>query len=587
MTGPTDSAAAPRTDVVICGGGLAGLLLARQLHLELPQLSVTVLEQSRRPLPDACHKVGESSVETGSQYLERLGLEDYLLDQHLIKLGLRFFPGHGELPLHLRTEIGPGAEPVVRSYQIDRGRFETAMRGFIEDDGSTLIEGARVRDIALGAGDDDHVITYELDGESQTINAHWVVDASGRAALLRSKLKLKRGAKHVASSGWFRIKGRFDINSMVPESETSWHGRACADERWRSTNHFMGKGYWAWVIPLSTGYTSIGLVVHEDTHAFSNVRSLENVRAFLAEHEPHLAAALEPYPAEDFLCLGKYTNGISRSFSVDRWAIVGEAGAFVDPLYSPGTDFIGFANCFATEMIRVEQQGGDLEATAQLLNTQFRILVTGTTDVFLDAAPVYGHVQAMSAKIYWDNFVYWSYTGQYFQQNVWQMDADNQGRINAAGRLFGECSAAMQALFRAWAVLEPSVAHPIMMGLPTFPSVLVDAHIAMGQKMEAAEAVAYIEQRANQGREMVTEFVVRVIQLVSPDTARAILGQARYDSWGMAVPPERLDMEALDSLSRRKAISPIAKDIERYLGRQRRHPDAALCRELLAQRTTA
>ena len=82
-------------DVVICGGGLSGLLLARQLRREMPDLSVTLIDRMPRPLPDACHKVGESSVECGCQYLEELGLKDYLLKEQLVKLGLRFFPGGG------------------------------------------------------------------------------------------------------------------------------------------------------------------------------------------------------------------------------------------------------------------------------------------------------------------------------------------------------------------------------------------------------------------------------------------------------------------------------------------------------------
>ena len=54
---------------------------------------------------------------------------------------------------------------------------------------------------------------------------------------------------------------KVDINDLVPESEEAWHRRPCRDESWRSTNHFMDEGYWVWVIPLSTGNTSIGAVM--------------------------------------------------------------------------------------------------------------------------------------------------------------------------------------------------------------------------------------------------------------------------------------------------------------------------------------
>ena len=66
-----------RYDVVIAGGGLAGLCLALQLQKRKPGVRIFVAERNSHPPPEAAHKVGESSVEVGSHYFsEVLGLSD-------------------------------------------------------------------------------------------------------------------------------------------------------------------------------------------------------------------------------------------------------------------------------------------------------------------------------------------------------------------------------------------------------------------------------------------------------------------------------------------------------------------------------
>ncbi len=279
-------------DVVICGGGLAGLTVARHLRREVPQLRIAIVEKQARPLPTAAHKVGESSVELGTAYFVRLGLGDYLKRAHIVKFGLRFFPGGGHLPLEERTEIGPSQEPVLPSFQLDRGLLEEDLRAMNEEDGVTLIEGTMVRDVEIGSGGALHRLVLERDGQRSEITAKWLVDATGRNALVKRRLKMKRGSHHIGNAGWFRVEGRIHLSDFATTKSGPWHDVPGASERWRSTNHLMGPGYWAWLIPLSTGRTSVGVVTHDEVHGFERVHSYEKVMEFLREHEPAMAAKI-------------------------------------------------------------------------------------------------------------------------------------------------------------------------------------------------------------------------------------------------------------------------------------------------------
>ena len=135
-------------DVVICGGGLAGLTLARQLKLQKPNISVVVLDKMARPLPEASFKVGESTVEVGAFYLANtLQLTDYFEEQHLVKLGLRYFFNNAAPNFQDRPELGLSEFHLPNSYQIDRGKLENDLRAFNEEKGVELRENCAVNEI--------------------------------------------------------------------------------------------------------------------------------------------------------------------------------------------------------------------------------------------------------------------------------------------------------------------------------------------------------------------------------------------------------------------------------------------------------
>ena len=104
---PTTTSIVGRHDVVITGGGLAGLTLALQLKQSFADLDVLVLERRVHPVPIAAHKVGESTVEIGAHYLsDVLGLKHHLETAQLKKFGFRFFSSEGRRDIDAVTEIG-------------------------------------------------------------------------------------------------------------------------------------------------------------------------------------------------------------------------------------------------------------------------------------------------------------------------------------------------------------------------------------------------------------------------------------------------------------------------------------------------
>ena len=137
-------------DVLILGGGLAGLTLARQLLMKRPDIRVAILEKRKFPAQEAAHKVGESTVEIGAHYFsEELKLKKHLTDQQLPKFGLRFFFKDSFQSLDEGTEVGGSEFFSAPSYQVDRGRLENFLAGAGTEMGATLIDGALIREISL------------------------------------------------------------------------------------------------------------------------------------------------------------------------------------------------------------------------------------------------------------------------------------------------------------------------------------------------------------------------------------------------------------------------------------------------------
>ena len=137
-------------DVVIAGGGLAGLTLSMQLKQQSPDLDVAVLEQRTFPVPETIAKVGESTVEIGSHYFsEVLGLKDHFEKDHLRKYGLRCFFGEKQSDFSDQDELGISDLFGIPTYQIDRGVLENKLHREASKLGVNVIDGISTGDIRL------------------------------------------------------------------------------------------------------------------------------------------------------------------------------------------------------------------------------------------------------------------------------------------------------------------------------------------------------------------------------------------------------------------------------------------------------
>lgn len=566
-------------EVIVCGGGLAGLCAARQLRREVPDARVILIERTPSPLPEAAHKVGESSVELASRYFgHTLGLDAYLRERQLIKNGLRFFPGGGTtLGLAERTEIGPPELPVVPSFQLDRGRLENDLRAMCEADGVTMRLGVSVSDVELGS---PHVVRL-ADGTS--LRSRWVIDASGRRRLIVRKLGLEKENGHRANASWFRVQGRLDPGFLVPAEEEAWHKRDLGGIRWLSTTHLMGDGYWVWLIPLASGYTSVGIVVHDELHPFLTIHTLEKSLAWIREHEPVLSKVLERYEVEDFLCLRHYSYGAQKVCSADRWACVGEAGLFVDPFYSPGSDFIALANSYATELVKADLAGEDVAARAEFYDFFYRRTAFVATETYRIAARAYGRPQVLSAKIYWDNFNYWSYLCQYFFQDIHRLPIAEQQRFVDVGNRFAELNLRAQKLFSEWGARATDLPERRAVIMPPIPSILGNLHLDLDKRMTPDETLAYMKEKAALCDELLADLLLRALSLLGPEDGRALLAATDAMSWGLGPLLEaRVEAEQGDARQRRKRIPKLSRDVERCLGRAPLHPAVGSLSELYA-----
>lgn len=515
-------------DVVIMGGGLAGLTLALQLKQRFPDIDVLVLERRAHPVPHAAHKVGESSVEIGARYFDTvLGLKPHMQGEQLRKFGFRFFFSEGRRDIDQVTEIGASRYLAVPSYQIDRGIFENYLAEEAARRGVQFIDHALVRGIELAEdAQAPHTLRWTRDGETHTITARWLIDACGRAGMLKRKLGLAEPNAHDANAVWFRISERITLDDWSDDPE--WRARCTPQARWLSTNHLVGAGYWVWLIPLASGSHSVGIVADPKYHPLGTMDTFDKAMDWFARYQPRLFDELDGkrHLLQDFAFFKNFSYGCKQVFSDRRWALTGEAGLFLDPFYSPGSDFIAIGNTYITDLIGHDRAGHSLTARAQLYDQLYHSFYESTLALYQDQYGLFGDPEVLPVKVIWDYTYYWGVLAQIFFHDR-LTDLALLGSLKEELQHSQALNIAVQALMRTWSAASGKHNAAVMLDQASLPW-FAELNRSMNDTLDDAAFKARIQGSVAQLHQLAQEIRQRALDC-DPDlddgALRALLDQ--------------------------------------------------------------
>lgn len=504
-------------DVAILGGGLAGLTLALQIKKARPESRILVVEKQKHPVAEAAYKVGESTVEIAGCYLrDVLGLEEYLRVHQLRKFGLRFFfSTEDNQDITRRVELGLAAPHFLHTYQLDRGRFENALGNEIQQQGITFLDACKVEQISLQR--DAHSLHLCRGEREFDVLTRWVVDASGRSSLLKRQLGLAQKVAHNANAAWFRVGQKIDVNEWSDSSE--WHARITDGDRYLSTNHLCGAGYWVWLIPLASGSTSVGIVTDAASHPFNTINRFDRALEWLHIHEPQCASIIERYTADiqDFRVMKQYSYSCQQVYSGDRWCLTGEAGVFTDPFYSPGSDFIAISNGLISHLISKDLDGEDIRGRTRAYNHIYLSIANAWFSIYEQQYSLLGNAQVMVAKYIWDTAAYWGGLALLYFHDKIRALAGNQALSTNLHRLT-LLSTRIQAFFREWAAIDQTAVSDMFVDHYNPLDFMKKFHIGMSAKLTDAEFDAQFVANVRFLERLAGQMVSKVIEEFTAST---------------------------------------------------------------------
>ena len=299
-------------DVAIVGGGPAGSTAATLLARAGRR--VVVLEREKFPR----FHIGESLLPFSTQTFDRLGVREKLDRTFLPKYGGEIVAACGTRGVKFYFKDGFRSRR-DRAYQVTRSEFDKLLLDHSRENGAEVREETEVKKIAFKP--DRVTIDIETStGVSETLEARYLLDCSGRQTVLGNFYNLKRTYDHLQKFSVFAHYENVDRAEGIDGT---------------LIRMVRGLDRWFWMIPLTQTRMSIGVVMDSATFRAMKLSPEAALEKCIAEQPMVFERMKRAERVSPVYSAGDYSYRNAKFFG-DRWLLAGDAAAFIDPVFSSG-----------------------------------------------------------------------------------------------------------------------------------------------------------------------------------------------------------------------------------------------------------
>ena len=302
-------------DFAVAGGGPAGtsaaICLAQKGH------RVILFEKERFPR----FHIGESLLSTANDAFAILGVADRIEAACFPpKWGARLYTPDGKTGRGVDFTLASGVTR-AKTYQVCREQFDAILLQRARDVGVEVREGHRISACEFDAAAAKLDFAAD-DGSNGDVRVRALVDASGRHGLVAKKFGLRTDEPKLANIAVFsHFKG---VPRLAGERPDDIRLVARADAGW------------FWLIPISPELTSVGVVIPMKRYMQLEHGSPETMLQATFDDTPIMAELMRNASREWPVRVEKDFSYSASSYAGERWILAGDAGSFLDPVFSSG-----------------------------------------------------------------------------------------------------------------------------------------------------------------------------------------------------------------------------------------------------------